>query len=248
MEAYDFANILLSGRCNLNCPCCIGHSLKQQSMPDNLNLFPLKGLDDFIDAIRHHGVTQVSLTGTNTEPQLYRFEVELLGYLREKISGVQVSLHTNGTLVLQKIGLFNLYDRATLSLPSFDPETYRTMTGSARVPDLEEIMRQSKIPLKISTLITEHNSAQVPFITSRCRSLGIRRMVLRKLYGETRPWDPFPHLQPVRYFGKNPVYDIDGMEITVWDFSRSELRCLNLFSDGSISREYELTRRNDEKP
>jgi MoaA/NifB/PqqE/SkfB family radical SAM enzyme len=97
--------------------------------------------------------------------------------------------------------------------------------------------------LKISTVITEHNINEIPSIMARCRELGISRMVLRKLYGETRRWNLFPHLEPVRYFGGNPVYDVDGMEVTLWDFSASRVQCLNLFSDGSISQEYQLTKK-----
>jgi hypothetical protein len=66
-------------------------------------------------------------------------------------------------------------------------------------------------------------------------------MVLRKLFGETQDWNLFPNLKPVRYFGANPVYEVEGMEVTIWDFSASTVKCLNLFSDGTISPEYQLT-------
>jgi len=243
MKTYDFANILFSGQCNLRCPYCIGHVSTLQSIPNNLNTFPLKGLEEFVNELNHYEVTQISLTGVNTDPQLYACEPELINYLRKRIAGVKLSLHTNGKLVMRKTEVFNLYDRATISLPSFEPETYRKMTGSTRVLDLSKIVQASRIPLKISTLVSEHNINEIPSIMARCRELGISRMVLRKLYGETRHWNLFPDLEPVRYFGGNPVYDVDGMEVTIWDFSTSGIQCLNLFSDGSISQEYQLTRR-----
>ena len=244
MKTYDFANILLSGRCNLTCPYCIGHTATLRSMPENLDTFPLKGLNRFVTELKHHGVTQISLTGTNTDPQLYAYEPELLTDLRKRIAGVKISLHTNGMLALQKMDGFNRYDRATISLPSFDPTTCRKMTGSAQVLDLQAIVRAAKIPLKISTLVTEHNIREIPSIIARCQELGISRMVLRKLYGETRQWNLFPQRESVRYFAGNPVYDdVCGMEVTVWDFSASAVRCLNLFSDGSISQEYQLIRK-----
>ena len=241
MKTYDFANILFSGRCNFRCPHCIGHASKLQAMPDNLLTFPLKGLDQFIDQLNRHGVTQVSLTGTNTDPQLYAYEPELIAYLREHIPNIKLSLHTNGKRVLQKIDVFNLYNRATISFPSFHPETYHTMTGSANMIDLSAIVKASRIPLKISTLITNQNSDEIPSIIAHCHELGISRMVLRKLYGEAQDWNLFPNLKPVRYFGANPVYDVEGMEVTLWDFSASTVNCLNLFSDGTISPEYQLT-------
>ena len=244
MKLYTFANILFSGRCNLRCPYCIGHNQTLQAMPENLQTFPLKGLDHFIEQLREYDITQISLTGTNTDPQLYAYESDLLAALRERIPGVKISLHTNGVLALRKIDVFNQYDRATISLPSFRPGTYRQLTGRSQVLDLPAIVQASAIPLKISTIITDQNINEIPEIIIRCRDLGISRLVLRKQYGETRDWPLFPQHEPVRFFGGNPVYDLNGMEVTLWDFSRSTVRCLNLFSDGSVSPEYQLTRKN----
>ncbi len=244
MQPYTFANILFSGPCNLHCPYCIGHNQTLQAMPDNLHTFPLKGLDRFVEQLREHGITQISLTGTNTEPQLYAYESELRSILRERIPGVKISLHTNGLLVLRKIEVFNQYDRAAISFPSFQPDTYHKLTGHPQVLDLAAIVKASRIPIKVSTILTEQNIHEIPEIIARCRNLGISRIVLRKLYGETLDWPLFPHHKPTRCFGGNPVYELDGMEVTVWDFARSGVRCLNLFSDGSISAEYQLTRKN----
>lgn len=245
MRGYDFANILLSGPCNLRCPDCIGQQLPERFSLDNLQLFPLRGLARFVRVIGERGVTQVTLTGTNTDPQLYRHEERLLAYLR-RVPGVKVSLHTNGVMALKRIRTFNLYDRATISLPSFSPRTCQLMTGRTQVLDLEQILSAARIPIKISTLITRHNIREIPEILARCRSLGVRRMVLRERYGRRRRADlsallgPFAEQTPVAWFGGQPVFRCGEMEVTVWDFSRSTLRCLNLFSDGTIGPEYEL--------
>lgn len=241
MKPYTFANILFSGRCNLRCPYCIGHNQKLQAMPDNLQTFPLKGLEHFVEQLQEHGIMQISLTGTNTDPQLYGYEWELMAYLRKCIPGVKIALHTNGLLALRKIEIFNHYDRVTISLPSFQPETYRQLTGGSQVLDLAAIVGVAKIPLKISTILTEHNINEIPQMISRCRDLGISRIVLRRQYGDTRDWLLFPKQKPARFFGGNPVYELDGTEVTIWDFSRSTVGCVNLFSDGTISGEYQLT-------
>ena len=239
---YDFANILLTGRCNRRCPHCIGHALAGRALPDSLGLFPLPGLAEFLEALRRHGITQVSLTGTNTDPLLYRHPDRLIDCLRKEVPGVRLSLHTNGALALRRIRVFNRFDRATVSIPSFRPATCRRMTGSPRVPDLAEILRRSAIPVKVSTLVTPDNRAEIPEILRRCRELGVRRLVLRKLYGDLSPEDFFPGRIPVRIFGGNPVFEQDGLEVTCWDFERSTLRCLNLFSDGRIGTSYLLAR------
>lgn len=240
MKKYDFANILFTGPCNLKCPYCIGSHMGQKQLPANLDRFPLAGLDEFIQKLNRHRVRQVSITGANTDPQLYAHEERLIARLREGVPGVKLSLHTNGTLALKKIHTFNRYDRASVSLPSFIPETCRKMTGVDRILDLKGIIHASRIPLKISTLITDENIAEIPDIITRCRNSGITRMSLRKLYGETREFNFFPEQKPYHYFGENPVYLMDGMEITVWDFSKTDLNCLNLFSNGVITEEYEI--------
>ena len=247
---YDFANILLSGPCNLRCPHCIGRQLARRADRDNLGRFPLAGLDRFCRARRRAGVTQVALTGTNTDPLLYRHHGQLLGYLRQHVPGVRVSLHTNGVLALGRIDRVNSYDRVCVSVPSLRPATCLPMTGRARALDLTSLARQAVVPLKVSTLVTRHNVHEVLGIVARCRDLGIRRVVLRRLHVQddpaagAEPWRQvltwLADLPVTRAFGGNPVLDAGGVELTLWDFRRTRLRCLNLFSDGQISSEYRL--------
>ncbi len=248
-----FANILLSGPCNLRCPHCVGRSLGQGAGLNNLDRWPLAGLDAFCAALRRAGVRQVSLTGTNTDPLLYRHHRRLLARLRELIPGVRLSLHTNGVLAHCRMDVVNSFDRVCVSLPSLRADTCRKMTGRASALDMVAIKRRCRVPLKISTLVTHHNAAEVPGIMARCRDLGVRRVVLRKLYMPGVPragvevWErtlrwlrPYPRAGT---FGGNPVLDMDGLEVTLWDFTRTRLRCLNLFADGTVSSEYELSRR-----
>lgn len=154
---------------------------------------------------------------------------------------MRFSLHTNGQLALRKMEVLNQYDRVCISFPSFNPETYQKMTGSTRLPELAEIMRQARVPVKLSCVINEHNVAELPEFLARCRQIGVRRLVLRQLYGDTRRWAILDELTPVGAYRDNPVYDYHGMEVTYWNFDQSSSRSLNLFSDGSISPHYLLT-------
>ena len=113
---YDFANILFAGPCNQRCPYCIGRQIPPPLNQCNLHRFPVLNLDPFVDRLRRHRVRQVVLTGTNTDPQLYDRERELVCWLREQLPDAQLSLHTNGQLALAKIDVLNLYDRATISI------------------------------------------------------------------------------------------------------------------------------------
>ncbi len=184
MNSYDFANVLFAGPCNQRCPYCIGRQIDPARMPDNLNTFPPRGWAEFVALIRAHKIGQITFSGTNTDPQLYRYEARLLSWLRENLPGIQVSLHSNGQLALTKIDVFNRYDRATLSIPSFDRRTFFKMTGVRRMPDLAEIVRRARIPLKVSCVLTRHNREQMADFLARCRALGIGRVALRECFGD----------------------------------------------------------------
>jgi molybdenum cofactor biosynthesis enzyme MoaA len=238
---FDFANILFAGPCNLRCPYCIGRQVDPALNRSNLDEFPPRYLDAFVELLQHHCVRQIILTGTTTDPQLYRHEARLIRRLREQLPQAQLSLHTNGQLALEKMDVFNMYDRVSLSFPAFDPDVYEQMTGSRRVPDLVTIVQAARVPVKVSCVINEHNAGQVDAFLARCHEVGIRRVVLRQLYGDPRRWDVLSGLTPVRIYRHNPVYDYVGMEVTCWDFDRTTSTSLNLFSDGTISTEYLLT-------
>jgi molybdenum cofactor biosynthesis enzyme MoaA len=241
-RTYDFANILFAGPCNLRCPYCIGKQVEPALNRDNLDEFPLRNAGAFVTLLRRHHVRQVVLTGTTTDPQLYRYEAQLVQWLRGQLPQARLSLHTNGQLALEKVDILNLYDRVSLSFPSFDPDTYEKMTGSRRVPDLRAIVRSARVPVKVSCVIDEHNAGQADAFLACCREIGVRRVVLRQLYGDHRRWDLLSHRSPVRTYRDNPVYDWDGMEVTWWDFGRTASTSLNLFSDGTISGEYLLAK------
>jgi molybdenum cofactor biosynthesis enzyme MoaA len=240
---YDFANILFAGPCNRACPWCIGTRLPAPVNADNLRVYPPPGLERFIETINRERIAQIVLTGTVSDPQLYRHEARLLSLLRERLHpAARFSVHTNGVLALRKIAVFNQYDRACISFPSFNAATYERLMGSRRVPDLAGIMRAARIPVKVSCVINEHNVEEVDGFVAECHRIGVRRLVFRKLYGETRTWNILQGLTARKMFKGNPVMDFRGMEITSWDFDRSECRSINLFPDGTLGTSYLLTR------
>ncbi len=240
---YAFANVLFAGPCNRRCPWCIGAQLPDHVNVDNLDEFPPRGLDAFVDEVRAHRVPEVVFTGTVSDPQLYRHERALLTLLRERLDrATRFSVHTNGVLALRKIDVLNAYDRACISFPSFEPATYIAMMGRGRPPDLAAILAAARIPVKVSCVVDTPNAGEIDAFLARCRTIGVARVVLRRLFGASR-W-PAPVLEgraPVRTFAGNPVYDLDGMEVTVWEFEATAMRSLNLFADGTLGRSYLLT-------
>lgn len=239
---YDFANILFAGPCNRACPWCIGKLIPSRVSVNNLRVFPPLGLDAFIEAVNEHEITQIVFTGTTTDPQLYRHEAKLIALLRERLHpGARFSVHTNGVLALRKMEVLNLYDRACISFPSFDQDIYEKMMGSRHVPDLECIVREARIPIKVSCVVNEHNAESVPAFLAECHRIGVKRLVLRKLYRETRHWDLLAGLPITGAFRGNPVADFHGMEVTYWDFDESRCTSINLFPDGTLGTSYLLT-------
>ena len=239
---YDFANILFAGRCNQRCPYCIGQQLPKALNHDNLDEFPPRNLEAYVALIKQHNIRQITLSGTNTDPQLYRHEAQLLSWLREHLPMARISLHTNGQLAMKKLAVFNTYDRATISFPSFTPQVFANMTGARHMPDMPAILRAARIPIKISCVVGEQNAHQIDEFVAHCHSIGVRRLALRQLYGDDRQWPILLDLEPVSYFRNNPVYDYFGMQVTHWRFEHTTTTSLNLFADGTISSEYLLAK------
>lgn len=240
---YDFANILFAGPCNRFCPWCIGKELPDRVNVDNLDLYPPRGIEEFIDVVNREGIAQIVFTGTVTDPQLYRHEARLLSMLRRRLHpGARLSVHTNGVLALRKIDVFNMYDRACISFPSFVPETYWRLMGSRRVPDLAGILRAAKIPVKVSCVVNEHNAGEMDDFVAECHRIGVERLVARRLYGDRREWGILRGLPVVGAFKGNPVMSYRGMEVTSWDFDESECRSINLFADGTLGTSYLLAK------
>ena len=114
-----------------------------------------------------------------------------------------------------------------------------------RVPDLERILQEAEIPVKVSAVVNEHNLPELDEFLERCHRIGVSRLVLRQLYGTSWPWPSIPEAVPAGEYRGNPVLDYAGMEVTLWNFDRSTCRSLNLFADGTpeFSRPSEMATR-----
>jgi oxygen-independent coproporphyrinogen-3 oxidase len=242
-KPFEFGNILFSGPCNQKCPFCIGHQLIKT--PNNLRKETLENLDEFISLIKQSKTSKIILTGTRTDPQLYKYEDKLVNYLRDNLPNVHISLHTNGLLALPKLKTFRMYDSCTISINSFQPQTYSKLHGVKQMPNLKKILQEAtNVPIKLSCVITEDNIDQVEEYLKTAKQLGIKRIALRHLYGDDRRWPikAFQNKKPIKYHQSNPVYDFDGLQVTHWIFDKTSGRSLNLFSDGTLSDQYLLTK------
>jgi MoaA/NifB/PqqE/SkfB family radical SAM enzyme len=242
LRTVDFANILFAGPCNRFCPFCIGKELAENINANNLDIFPPLGWQAFVAEVKRLQISEIVFTGTTTDPHLYRHEEQLIDLVRGDLPQAKISIHTNGAMSLKKIDIFNRYDRACISLPSLNPQTYARMMGVAKVPDLKKIIEASEIPVKVSCIINEHNVDEVDLFLKQLSALGVKRVVLRRLFGDISPWKVLSDKVPVRFYRKNPVYNVDGLEVTWWNFDESASSSINLFANGTLSKEYLLVR------
>jgi hypothetical protein len=96
--------------------------------------------------------------------------------------------------------------------------------------------------VKVSCVVNEANVGEIDDFLAECHRIGVRRLVLRRLFGETRRWDILGGLPQTRRFHGNPVHDFRGMDVTYWDFDLTGMRSLNLFADGTLGTSYLITR------
>lgn len=241
-----FANILFAGKCNAFCPDCIGKQIDSSLSVDNLDMRPLKNIQPFIHILQQQDIKEISLTWTITDPLLYKHQKQLIECLRTSIPWAKLSVHTNGRLIKKIPEIFNLYDRAAISIPSFHEDIYQILMGTKWIPNIEEIHKVSRIPIKISTLITDLNRHDIKDFIESCYQKWVKRLVLRKVFWEMRSLYTLIDVDSIvmtckSSFMNNEVYDYKGMEVTLREFESTENTCYNLFSDGTISDKYLLS-------
>jgi uncharacterized Fe-S cluster-containing radical SAM superfamily enzyme len=237
MKNYDYASVLFSGKCNAHCHECIGKYPEFLRTPQNLDSKQLKGLEKFIERVNTEEIKYISLSGVNSDPQQYKFEANLIKELRTKVPNAVLSLHSNGRFALQKTEEFNSYDKATLSFPSFNKEVYKKIMGVESI-NLYKIVKKSRIPIKLSMLLTEHNQREIEDYIKNAKKLGISRVIIRKVAGKENKFKIFEEISPIKTIFKNPVYQIGGVEVTVWNYAESNIKGLYLFPDGTLRNKF----------
>lgn len=241
-----FGNIHLSGPCNRSCYFCIGQYMPGQDMNNNLT-GELEGLDSFIVACQAKGVTEVNITGTNTDPLMREGLIGLA--LSLKMAGFEtVGVRTNGVRIAVLEDVMPYIDKVSISVTSFDPALYKKTMGSGIAPDLARIVKCAdlhNVDVKLNVVLcpeTLENEDIVDTI-SLASSLGIKRINFREPYGQTHIGDPFKEiLQPIKMVYGNPCYEIARVECTYWDVHYTEVESVNLYADGKLSLDYPVTR------
>lgn len=240
--SHWFGNIHLSGPCNRSCYFCIGQHMMALDPLNNLDTWPFRGWEQFLNKCRDKNVRDINLTGSNTDPLLYKHHYELTSRLRQEIEKVRIGIRSNGGLALKQPEVWKLYDKASISITSLNPQIYKKTMGSGRPPDVQKIMAlKPEMPLKINiVLCPETMSGDVYRTMDNLSKLGIRTINLREPYGQ-------PHLgSPLKdHSGERlgmPIYNYKGMDVTYWDVHYVEVESVNLYANGVVSETYPVTK------
>lgn len=236
-----FGNIHLSGPCNRSCYFCIGQHMMALDRFNNLNELP-KNLGSFLDLCKDHKVKEICLTGTNTDPMLYQKTAELTGKIREKLA-VPLAIRTNA--VKYDRATFGLFDRASVTICSFDPEIYRKMMGSGSPPDLKRILaNHPNMDVKVNVVLGSENvdTGDVFRTLDTLVEMGVKRVNLREPYGQPHVGDPMPKELFHKHVLGMPCYLWLGtLQACYWDVHYVEVESVNLYANGRISITYPIT-------
>lgn len=254
-----FGNIHLSGPCNRSCYFCIGQHMMALDHLNNLDTWPLKSLGEFIETCGERGVTEVNLTGTNTDPLLCKHLPELRCALEDSIPGLTLGIRSNGVLLPQKATEWQLFDKGSITLCSLDPKIYKAMMGQGSPPDIDAIMKISDHmhDLKVNIVLGPENTSLLGYnhridiwrTLHKLREAGFKKVNLREPYGQPHVGDVLAlHNHPLA--GERlgmPFYDWRGMDVMYWDVHYVEVESVNLYASGRVSETYPITQGHDEE-
>lgn len=206
---------------------------------NNLDKWPLDGLKEFIEKCLEKDVKDVNLTGTNTDPLLYRHIPVLVDLLHDQ--GFKVGIRTNGAVIQSKLDEWRLFDHCSISFPSFQEDVYRKMMGGSP-PDLKKILEGETRPIKINIVLSPFLD-NVEYTLVALKSLGIKQVNLREPYGQPYVGNPLKDSKSLCGMTHGmPTYDFFGMKVTYWDVHYCEVESVNLYANGRVSVDYPITR------
>jgi hypothetical protein len=239
-----FGNIHFSGPCNAQCYFCIGQHMMALDPLNNLDSWPLASLDEFARKCAERAISEVNLTGSNTDPILYRHTAELKGYLSARFPDLVFGIRTNGLAVLSHPERWRLYDKASLSIHSLNPSIYKQILGVDGPPDVAAILQmEGPKDIKVNiVLCPEADTVDVLHTIHRLERLGVKRFNLREPYGQAHVGNPLQNREPDGRVLGMPQYQIRSASVVYWEVHFVEVESVNLYANGVVSTTYPITK------
>lgn len=246
-----FGNIHLSGPCNRSCYFCIGQHMLVLDPLNMLQQWPLPGLDKFINECKVKNITEVNLTGTNTDPLMYAHNKLLHAQLLKHIPNLVFGIRTNGVLSKQKADDLKLFNKGSITICSFNKSIYTKMMGTGTPPKLADILPyyQHFTDVKINIVLGDENLATKDILKTIdiCAAFGITKINLREPYGQAHIGDPLKAwgFTPSHFNLGMPVYKFGSCQVCYWDVHYVEVESVNLYANGIVSHTYPITKGHD---
>jgi hypothetical protein len=216
---------------------------------NNLDTFPLKNLDGFVKECLKHSVEEINVTGSNTDPLLYKHMFRLKQYLLQHIPNLRFGIRCNGVLALQRFDVWSLFDKGSISITTMNPELYIKTMGQGNVPDIAKIVDLSPFNSIKANVVLCPETVSGGDIFNTIEMLidcGIKTINLREPYGQPHIGNPIrgAYCRVEDVFGM-PCYVTRGTTITYWDVHYVEVESVNLYANGTVSTTYPITKGHD---
>ena len=238
-----FGNIHFSGPCNRSCYFCIGQHMMALDPFNNLNEWPLANIDTFVTKCVNKGISEINVTGSNTDPLLFNYMHELRDYLKRHIPDLLFGVRTNGVLIHARQHTWSLFDKGSISITTLDPDLYKKTMGQGLPPYMERVMASTDFPLKANIVMCPETVTETDdWMTTikKFAEVGIDTINLREPYGQPRLGNPFTRDPDGDHLGM-PFYMINGAKVTYWDVHYVEVESVNLYANGRVSETYPVT-------
>ena len=243
-----FGNIHLSGNCNRSCYFCIGQHMMALDKYNILDKFPLDGLDEFVRQCKDKAISEINMTGSNTDPMLYEHTEKLKAYLIKRIPNLFFKIRTNA--VKNNFELLKLYDGGSVTICSFDKEIYKQMMGQGTPPNIEKLLQATSHwkDFKVNIVLGDENvnGGDIHKTLEILEHYRIPKVNLREPYGQSHIGNPLNNqFVSGNVFGNPCYYYKSGMIVTYWDVHYTEVESINLYANGVVSNTYPITKGHD---
>jgi hypothetical protein len=213
-----------------------------------LDKFPLDGLDEFVKQCQEKGITEINMTGSNTDPMLYQHTEKLKTYLLERIPKLFFKIRTNA--VKNDLELLKLYNGGSITICSFDKEIYKQMMGQGTPPNIEKLLQATKhwTDFKVNIVLGDENvnGGDIHKTLAILEHYGVPKVNLREPYGQAHIGNPLEKQSVCGNVFGNPCYYYEnGMIVTYWDVHYTEVESINLYANGVVSNTYPITKGHD---
>lgn len=251
---YTFANINLLGKCNADCFFCLGKDiddLLRKHDQTKVHFRDWVNFELFLLACAKNNITKIYITGQNTDSLCYKYLGEIIDYIQDR--GFTVGLRTNAKLAIKKESIIRkCKDEIGYSINSLTKDGSKKILGWNSVPDFEKILSRKNDNTRVSIVACRENIGEIFDIIALAKKYNCRYVQIRRISTDTRFellkddiaayyefYDEIKSKYPlVRTFETAQIFDVDGIEVCLWETVSTTVNSINYFTDGTLSGEY----------